>query len=118
MNKFLVRVLLVSGLIFSSGVMADLTPLRHFAEFSTWSQMRISPSGDYIAGVVDKNSGLGGSSLMVMDAKTLENLHETDNHALQEVVAELDTPVRLRSQSIFAIYKQNHDTNGSNNITE
>ena len=76
MSKFLFRVLLVSGLIFASGAMADQTPLRHFAEFSTWSQMRISPSGDYIAGVVDKNSGLGGSSLMVMDAKTLENLHE------------------------------------------
>lgn len=51
-------------------------PLRHFAEFSTWSNIKLSPTGKYLAGVVDANSGLGGSSLMIMDSETLENVHE------------------------------------------
>lgn len=67
----------IIGLLFSSISMAsDNVPLRHFAEFSTWTQIKVSPSGLYLAGIVDVNSGLGGSSLMVIDASTLENIQE------------------------------------------
>ena len=54
----------------------EQTPLRHFAEFNTWSSIKISPDGSYLAGIVDTDSGLGGSKLMVIDTKTMENLHQ------------------------------------------
>ena len=54
----------------------DKTPLRHFAEFSTWSSIKISPDGKHLAGIVDTDSGLGGSKLMIIDATSMENLHE------------------------------------------
>jgi len=55
---------------------SEQTPLRHFAEFSTWSSIKISPDGSHLAGIVDTDSGLGGSKLMVIDTKTMENLHQ------------------------------------------
>ena len=76
MIKALIKGWLLLGIMVSATVFAEgQTPLRHFAEFSTWGQIKLSPDGKYMAGIVDDNSGLGGSKLMVMDTKTKENLH-------------------------------------------
>ena len=77
MIKALIKGWLLLGIMVSATVFAEgQTPLRHFAEFSTWSQIKLSPNGKYMAGIVDDNSGLGGSKLMVMDTNSKENLHQ------------------------------------------
>lgn len=70
--KLIIALSLLAPNIYAS----EQTPLRHFAEFSTWSSIKISPDGSYLAGIVDTDSGLGGSKLMVIDTKTMENLHQ------------------------------------------
>jgi dienelactone hydrolase len=75
-KAFKIVYFLLGILIASVAVANAQTPLRHFAEFSTWSQIKLSPDGKYMAGIVDDNSGLGGSKLMVMDTNSKENLHE------------------------------------------
>ena len=54
----------------------SVTPLRHFAEFSTWSDIKISPTGRYLAGIVNNESGLAGSKLVVIDTASRKYLHE------------------------------------------
>lgn len=70
--KLIIALSLLAPNIYAS----EQTPLRHFAEFSTWSSIKISPDGSHLAGIVDTDSGLGGSKLMVIDTKTMENLHQ------------------------------------------
>jgi len=70
--KLIIALSLLAPNIYAS----EQTPLRHFAEFNTWSSIKISPDGSYLAGIVDTDSGLGGSKLMVIDTKTMENLHQ------------------------------------------
>ena len=71
-TKLIIALSLLAPNIYAS----EQTPLRHFAEFSTWSSIKISPDGSHLAGIVDTDSGLGGSKLMVIDTKTMENLHQ------------------------------------------
>ena len=71
-TKLIIALSLLAPNIYAS----EQTPLRHFAEFNTWSSIKISPDGSYLAGIVDTDSGLGGSKLMVIDTKTMENLHQ------------------------------------------
>lgn len=70
--KLIIALSLLAPNIYAS----EQTPLRHFAEFNTWSSIKISPDGSHLAGIVDTDSGLGGSKLMVIDTKTMENLHQ------------------------------------------
>jgi dipeptidyl aminopeptidase/acylaminoacyl peptidase len=76
MYKIFIKLVVIGVLISSISTTADEIPLRHFAEFSAWSQISVSPGGQYLAGIVDASSDIGGSSLMVIDAKTLKNSHE------------------------------------------
>ena len=73
-----ITIKLILALLMSApaALAGEQTPLRHFAEFSTWNSIKISPDGKHLAGIVDTDSGLGGSKLMVMDAGSMENLHE------------------------------------------
>lgn len=71
-----VKLIIALSLLAPNIYASEQTPLRHFAEFSTWSSIKISPDGSHLAGIVDTDSGLGGSKLMVIDTKTMENLHQ------------------------------------------
>jgi dipeptidyl aminopeptidase/acylaminoacyl peptidase len=63
---------LVSQIVSADGEV----PLRHFAEFGTWSDIKVSPTGEYLAGIVRESSGIGGSKLVIIDTETRKYLHE------------------------------------------
>ena len=77
-HKPLIRFLLLSVAISSFAYGESLTPLRHFAEYSTWSDIKVSPSGQYLAGIVNNESGLAGSKLVVIDTVSRKYLHEVN----------------------------------------
>ena len=77
-HKPLIRFLLLSIAISSFAYGESLTPLRHFAEYSTWSDIKVSPSGQYLAGIVNNESGLAGSKLVVIDTVSRKYLHEVN----------------------------------------
>jgi dipeptidyl aminopeptidase/acylaminoacyl peptidase len=74
--RTLMKLLLLSVAISSFAYGESVTPLQHFAEYNTWSDIKVSPSGHYLAGIVDNESGLGGSKLVVIDTESKKYLHE------------------------------------------
>ena len=55
---------------------ASEIPLRHFAENSLWTDIKISPSGQYLAGLALDGEGWGDTKLVIIDTETREYIHE------------------------------------------
>ena len=77
MIKKLILLVALSLTLVSQIVSADgETPLRHFAEYSLWDDIKISPTGKYLAGLALEGDGWGDQKLVIIDTKTREYLHE------------------------------------------
>ena len=77
MIKKLILLVALSSTLVSQIVSADgETPLRHFAEYSLWDDIKISPTGKYLAGLALEGDGWGDQKLVIIDTQTREYLHE------------------------------------------